>query len=419
MGRYTPIYEILFDYVPTFDAFRAPVRWLIWPAFGLSILAGIGIHNWSNSQRALFWTRLTAVGGISALVAIGISITLLDIPDDIRSYLLRSLVIVGCWAAGSAILSHLQPTRLNASMVRWQMLVLLFIGVDLGWAGAEMNPFVPNTFYERDFSVSRPVGRLYWFEDYMESVRDDEYFVLHDYRQATERWAEVRTSLLPNLNVIDQIPLFNNYDPLQPAVHREYVELIEAAGAGAGPLMAGAGVGQTMGPVQPNDWERRESNTFVTEDEPRTAWMVPEAIWLGEDANVADYLIDPDWSPKELVILQQGAAAPERSEPIYTESSVITTIELPNERHYRVVTDGTGYLVVANTWYPGWSVTVDGEEAQLYQANVAFQAVAIPEGGGDVVFSYTPTTAGPGFLLSAVSIFAALLLTALGLFRYE
>ena len=37
-----------------------------------------------------------------------------------------------------------------------------------------------------------------------------------------------------------------------------------------------------------------------------------------------------------------------------------------------------GYLVVSDTWYPGWQATVDGEAATIERANVHFRAVYLP-----------------------------------------
>jgi RNA polymerase sigma-70 factor (ECF subfamily) len=40
----------------------------------------------------------------------------------------------------------------------------------------------------------------------------------------------VRTSLLPNLNMLDHVLSFNNFDPLLPRYHRRSIELIEQLG---------------------------------------------------------------------------------------------------------------------------------------------------------------------------------------------
>lgn len=47
-------------------------------------------------------------------------------------------------------------------------------------------------------------------------------------------------------------------------------------------------------------------------------------------------------------------------------------------------------LVVADSWYPGWRVSVDGEPAELLRANYAFRGVVVPAGEHTVEFAFRP-----------------------------
>jgi hypothetical protein len=49
-------------------------------------------------------------------------------------------------------------------------------------------------------------------------------------------------------------------------------------------------------------------------------------------------------------------------------------------------------LVLLDTYYPGWSATIDGTKLPIQAANVAFRSVAIPAGSHTVDFDYTPTS---------------------------
>lgn len=68
-----------------------------------------------------------------------------------------------------------------------------------------------------------------------------------------------------------------------------------------------------------------------------------------------------------------------------------------------------GYLVVADTWYPGWTATVNGQEVPVRPANLQFRAVALPAGRHEVVLSYRPWTVTAGYAMSSVGLLAALL----------
>jgi len=60
--------------------------------------------------------------------------------------------------------------------------------------------------------------------------------------------------------------------------------------------------------------------------------------------------------------------------------------------HVVVETESTApaYLVLADTFDPGWSASVDGRPAPIRPAYVAFRAVYLPEGKHSIVFDYRP-----------------------------
>jgi hypothetical protein len=43
LGRWNPIYFLLYQVVPGFDLFRAPARWMMLYTLGAAVLAGVGL----------------------------------------------------------------------------------------------------------------------------------------------------------------------------------------------------------------------------------------------------------------------------------------------------------------------------------------------------------------------------------------
>jgi uncharacterized membrane protein YfhO len=69
-----------------------------------------------------------------------------------------------------------------------------------------------------------------------------------------------------------------------------------------------------------------------------------------------------------------------------------------------VESDGPGWLVLSDTFYPGWEATVDGRPAPIYQANGCVRAVPIEtEGRHEVVLRFRPRPFYQGALISGVS----------------
>ena len=63
-----------------------------------------------------------------------------------------------------------------------------------------------------------------------------------------------------------------------------------------------------------------------------------------------------------------------------------------------------GILVLTDTFYPGWRVTVDGAPASLLQANYLFRGVYVPAGVHRVEFTYHPTPFQRGLLVSSLTL---------------
>ncbi len=424
-GSYGSVYRVLYDYVPTFDAFREPVRWMIWPVFALTVLAGIGIQNWGRTPRVVYWTRLSIAGGLG-LAGLGLAVQrFAQLDDTFGPVLTQSTIATGVWLVGCGVLTLLQPQEGGAlSLGRWQMGVLVFVALNLTWANQGLNPTVPNTYY-RGVSMSTPQERLYWFEDYEETVVFERYFTLEDYRVATRNWPSVRRSLLPNLNMLDNIAAFNNFDPLVPRYHVEYVEMIEAAQADAGPLLRAAGISQVYGEVQPTGWRPVAGDTlsYQAPEEAPLVRIVSQAQWEDDNAQIRALMRDPAWNPAETVILhgeEPGLALPApNAAPPAAPLSQVEYFEVlrdtPDYRSYRVVTDGSGYLVLANTWYPGWQARIDGETVELERANMSFMAVELPAGSSEVTFQYMPTVNFISLLVSLIALGVALAFLVLGL----
>ena len=62
------------------------------------------------------------------------------------------------------------------------------------------------------------------------------------------------------------------------------------------------------------------------------------------------------------------------------------------------------YLVLSDTFDPGWSATVDGRPAPIWPAYIAFRAVYLPQGRHQVVFTYRPAGIELGLALTACGL---------------
>jgi len=82
-------------------------------------------------------------------------------------------------------------------------------------------------------------------------------------------------------------------------------------------------------------------------------------------------------------------------------------IDLPERIVVTVEAETPAYLVLADTFDPGWTATVDGRPAHIAPAYAAFRAVYVDKGRRVVEFRYHPAGFTLGLALSAVGALAA------------
>jgi hypothetical protein len=66
-----------------------------------------------------------------------------------------------------------------------------------------------------------------------------------------------------------------------------------------------------------------------------------------------------------------------------------------------------GMLILSDTYYPGWSATVDGRRSAIYEADGALRGVVLDKGAHGIVFRYRPASALIGAVMSLLGVLAA------------
>ncbi|MFH1084452.1 MAG: oligosaccharide flippase family protein, partial [Chloroflexota bacterium] len=154
------------------------------------------------------------------------------------------------------------------------------------------------------------------------------------------------------------------------------------------------------------------------------AFLVPRAVVVADPAERQAALRTLD--PRSTVILEQ---APQES----VAESVPATFSLdvediryaPNEVSVTFTTPITSFLVLGDSYFPGWLAFIrpadapdaaDERALPIYRANGNFRAVQVPPGRPSVRFKYSPDAGKYGFYLSCRA--AALVALALALWGW-
>jgi hypothetical protein len=175
----------------------------------------------------------------------------------------------------------------------------------------------------------------------------------------------------------------------------------------------------TAGPqpwVLRQDWQLRRNQAAY----PR-AWIVHSARirtpapdpetrlrWIG----LLAYKNDPIWSEPDRPVLdlrQTALIETDDKESLRglrsgvlvgsSESVAITTYQ-PQRVELRAALEQPGLVILADAYYPGWHLTIDGRPASIFRANRMMRGAAVPAGQHTLVYTYDSLSFRVGGILS-------------------
>ena len=77
-----------------------------------------------------------------------------------------------------------------------------------------------------------------------------------------------------------------------------------------------------------------------------------------------------------------------------------------------------GFLLLADTFYPGWRAEVDGAPTPVYRANISVRGIRLTKGRHEVRFTYDAPGFWRGLTITVVAV-SILLLWAVGAFYMD
>lgn len=84
--------------------------------------------------------------------------------------------------------------------------------------------------------------------------------------------------------------------------------------------------------------------------------------------------------------------------------------ENPSRTILRARLERPGIVVLAETHYPGWRLTIDGQPAPILRVNRMMRGAAVPSGDHELVYSFQPRSFLLGSLITAVGLVLSLVL---------
>jgi hypothetical protein len=388
MGRYTPLYGLLYRYVPIFDQIRVPARMIVLADLGLAALAAYGLDRLLHKTHpASIWVGLGAIVAGIVLLIFGPG-QAKAVPPDRVAQATASLIVATVLLALAGISIWLVQWR------RWTAWLLVgLLAIDLVALGStlEIEPNDPTVGFQH--------------QDVVDFLRQDTSL----YRiEATAGAWQPDAALVHGLYDIDGI-----FNPLGLAPYHAYLAI--AKGERGAPLYNLLGAKYVLTPKgqAPGDErlvsvyaENQKIDVYLNTEALPMALLVYQAHLVNSHTEAWNALF-ADFDPTETVILEESQIrslseiGDRRSEIVdgtiefvtYGLNEIVLVVEMPAD----------GWLVLSEVYYPGWQATVDGERTEVLRADYDFRAVALSPGKHVVRMTFTSRTWKAGLVMSGIT----------------
>ena len=417
LGPFTPLHGWLYGFVPGYDRVRAAGRLLLLYDFAVAILAAYGLDaliEWITARSGglpefgVLLRQMRRVLGIAiAVLALGIIplfyALILRQDDPVNRPViavdgLNLLLII--LVATLALLWAVERRGIGRRAIA--ILATLLVIVDLFSATAGFNPTTDNLLAGFQQLAARQELRS-------RTATSPPFRV--DTDDISDRWQ-------PSVAAIDGVDSVSGaYNPLQLADYATFRE--RAQSSRSSPIYSLLNVAYVGLPAEkpaPADWQKvftADKAVFYQPSRP----PLPRAFVVGAAESVADpgaafdRIKASDFDPAKRVYIQ-GAVETVNGDPGATPAMI--TRDGTDGLTVHVTTQGAGYLVLSDAYFPGWRATIDGRDATILQADLAFQSVYLP-GAGDhtIVFRFRPVWWTVGWIIAALTALATFVLLIL------
>ncbi len=447
-GRYTPLYYFLYRIMPGFELSRYPIKFFFMVAFALTILAGMGLdyfHKGIGSDLKLkeFLKALLALAFIGSFFYLLFNLNFAQIYNFFYRKLLH---LVPEFMDKKENLAQIVYVAVYNSKRAIGILMALSIAMFLGFKKkiklSLLMPVLLSIFLLDIFTANRHVYQNMHVEEFLETGSSVE-FLQDDH--ALYRIFNSPTTLRQNIFVPER-DYFEGMQALKERMasnrgvsfgiydaygygslyNRRHEELIEAIVRKDLPdetnLLNLLNVKYVLSPkvfeaegyrvVKRGD----KANIYANEDFLARAFLAERPVVVKDEEEVLDRLKSKDFEPAKEVILEEDFLFTNHESPLSAEAVAKAeianneTVDIlsysPNEVIIEAQVSTPRFLVLSDTYYPGWKAYVDGARTKIYRANYIMRAVQLQPGKHIVKFTYDPFSFKIGAIVTLATLIA-------------
>jgi len=466
LGRYTPVYRVLFDRLPTFKLSRYPVKYFFLTTFSLSWLCALGYDAYLKKTRARdegfarFIRRYLYIALFVGILVLFLDTFFRGVGQVSYKTFLEKIDSSFKDKSSSLPLLTLSLFTIRRTLVFFLIFTLtLFLGtkrrIKTGWMSFAIIGLVIGDLYSSNYDINFHYDRAK-FKEPTENIeilmKDKAAFRFMQSPAALNFICKPTENICTNLlkggkemlyaNHMMEFGLYDvfGYESIDRKRMSDVFSMLasEAKGPDDTEMIDLLNVKYVVSPkifeakgyalIRKSDIGNLYENKNVL---PR-AFLSEKAVVLKEPKALHDKLIDRNWDPRREVVLEeepilskqqtgnppglsarraggrgQGTVAISDKRSTINESADIVKYA-PNEVIIKASVNSPKFLVLSDSYYPGWKVYVDERPDKIYVADYIIRAVYLDKGEHTVRFVFDPFSFRLGLWISlSTAIFLA------------
>jgi hypothetical protein len=408
LGSRNPLYQYFYDLIPLMHLFRYPEKYYYISAFALIFLTGLGVEAIVR-ETLLKKINWKSVCGIILFMFGLVSLTALN-SDELKPYFSFIILLIF-----GLLYLNFYFGKIGAEKLKILLLVLILF--DLISHGYRIIPMIDKGFFENEPILAKEIkndvdpnrvysGRVEGKPNKAINTNGPSYF---------SSTLAIKEYLYPFMGMIHGVEHPDSLPSIAVELkdHWMWREIL----ARSNPekrrrILARSNV---------KYWIDVDSPTLYLDGYPI---ILPDRLKIIDGALPRAFLVNKvrqgveprllntyfseSFNPLEEVLLSENV---ELKVEDNFQGSVESLKYSPNHVSIKTSQNGEGFLVLLDSYFPGWTVKVDGNEEQILRANHFFRAVKLGPGQHTLEFDYFPDSFKVGLLISFISLIFLILTT--------
>lgn len=426
MGKYTFVYNLLFDYFPGINRFRVPKMMMFIPVIGLGVMAARGIDILQDERcRATAAFRRYLAGVVAVPLLLLLFIGSLKFGADYWLALLSEMIRQPSrYEQGAALVAqrwgNMIAEAVIAALFATFYVTAIIVAVRKKISAAPAFLLLLLLFIA---DVWRVNDKFMFLTDVPQSSKGDRSPTVDFLSRQSKQYRALPIGVDPAYLSSHDIPVMYTPMPVQQLRWQEVLNTFTLQSAVPDMLNVRylvmpseeykrdkVQLGDRYKPVfaSPDGGEIVLENTSVL---PK-AWLVPSVIQISNRGHGLQLLQNPAFDPRQVALVESSPPIEMGHFPKDAAASVKVDRYEGKRIDVSATTPVNSLLVLGEKYYQGWKAFVDGKRVDIYPVNNILRGVYLTPGDHKVEFRFDPLPfkIGKYLTLASFALFAGMLI---------